>query len=130
MPVGFPAWIFLPVDQHRRIAQSGTSRKFLDPRSLCAYPSPSLCCRAVYLWHILLSPAAPGAAAWQQSAEALQSVFNESINFFYVNIGLTSLGLSPLPSVASHPVSEVSTLPSHADCEHADHGVVLGVCNE
>lgn len=65
-------------------------------------------CSAAYLWHILLSPGAPGAAAWQQSAEALQSVFNESINFFYVNVGLNVVGLSPLPAVASHPVSEVS----------------------
>lgn len=63
--------------------------------------------RAAYLWHILGDSIAPGRAAWQQSAAALQSVLNESINLFYINIGLAAVNLSPLPSVASHPVSEV-----------------------
>ena len=33
------------------------------------------------------------------------------INFFYVNIGLGTLGISPLPVVAENPVSEVSVIP-------------------
>ena len=33
---------------------------------------------AGYLWHILLSADAPGAAAWQQSAESIKGVLNES----------------------------------------------------
>lgn len=65
-----------------------------------------LFCCAAYLWYILLSTSAPGLTALQQSPEALQNVLNESINFFYVNIGLHAIGISPLPSVASHPVSE------------------------
>lgn len=56
---------------------------------------------AAYSWHILLSTDAPGRAAWQQTPEALTTVFNESINFFYVNIFLNLV-----PAAASHPVSE------------------------
>lgn len=62
---------------------------------------------AAYMWHILGSSGAPGLPAWQQSAGALQTVFNESINLFYINVGLAAVNLNPLPSVASHPVSEV-----------------------
>ena len=54
----------------------------------------------------MLSTAAPGNAAWQTSPESIASVVNESINFFYINIGLANLGINPLPSIAEHPVSE------------------------
>jgi hypothetical protein len=55
---------------------------------------------------IMLSTAAPGNAVWQTSTESLRDVLNESINFFYVNVALNWAGITLIPSVASHPVSE------------------------
>ena len=54
----------------------------------------------------MLSTAAPGAPAYATPPEVLSEVLHESVNFFYVNIGLAAAGLSPLPDVPSPPVSE------------------------
>jgi ketosteroid isomerase-like protein len=59
-----------------------------------------------YIGYVMLSTAAPGLPVWQTTPETLQSVFHESLNFFYVNIALNSAGLSPVPCIAEHPVSE------------------------
>lgn len=59
-----------------------------------------------YIGYVMLSTAAPGLPVWQTTPEILQSVFNESLNFFYVNIALNAAGLSPVPCIAEHPVSE------------------------
>lgn len=61
---------------------------------------------AGYMSWIMLSDAAPGLPALQTPPEVLLEVFHESLNFFYVNIGLTAAGLSFVPSVACPPVSE------------------------
>lgn len=61
---------------------------------------------AGYIAHIMFSTDAPGLPVYQTPPEALQEVFNESVNFFYVNIGLSQLGLTPLPDVPCPPVSE------------------------
>ena len=59
-----------------------------------------------YISYVMFSTAAPGLPVWQTTPEALQTVLHESFNFFYVNIGLSSVGLSPVPSIAEHPVDE------------------------
>lgn len=56
--------------------------------------------------YIMFSSAAPGAPAYMTPPEVLQETLNESLNFFYVNIGLNNLGLTLVPSVAEPPVSE------------------------
>lgn len=80
-----------------------------DPANLPKLPLASAAMYtfwAGYVGYVLLSYGPPGLPAWQTTPEALQQVLNESLNFFYVNIGLAKLGLTPLPSVAEHPVSE------------------------
>jgi hypothetical protein len=73
-------------------------------------PDPALCflCCAAYMWHLTGPSGAPGLPAWQTPPDTLQAVLNESINLFYINIGLAAVHLNPLPAVASHPVSEAS----------------------
>lgn len=61
---------------------------------------------AGYMAHIMFSTTAPGLPVYQTPPEAITEVFNESVDFFYVNIGLAAAGLSPLPDVPSPPVSE------------------------
>ena len=56
--------------------------------------------------YIMLSVQAPGLPAWQVTPETLQEILHESLNFFYVNIGLAALNIAPVPSIAEHPVSE------------------------
>jgi len=52
---------------------------------------------AAYTAYILVGTSAPGLPAWQTSPETLAEVFNLSLNFFYVNIGLNAMGLSFVP---------------------------------
>ena len=54
----------------------------------------------------MLSSQAPGLPAYQVSPETLQEILHESLNFFYVNIGLSALNIAPVPSIAKHPISE------------------------
>ncbi len=61
---------------------------------------------ALYSAYILFGSDAPGLPATQTPPETLLEVFNLSLNFFYVNIGLDAVGLTPVPSVASNPVYE------------------------
>ncbi|KAG2435174.1 hypothetical protein HXX76_007258 [Chlamydomonas incerta] len=61
---------------------------------------------AGYSAYVMLSTAAPGAPAYNTPPEVLAEVFYESLNFFYINIGLAAAGLSPVPSVPCPPVSE------------------------
>jgi ketosteroid isomerase-like protein len=59
-----------------------------------------------YISYVMFSTAAPGLPVWQTTPETLQSVINESYNFFYVNIILEKFNLNPVPCVAEHPVGE------------------------
>ncbi|GIL83829.1 hypothetical protein Vretimale_10594 [Volvox reticuliferus] len=59
-----------------------------------------------YSAHIMLGSSAPGVPVYATPPEVLTEVFYESLNFFYVNIGLSALGISPVPSVPCPPVSE------------------------
>ena len=52
---------------------------------------------AAYSAYILIGTNAPGLPAWQTSLETLTEVFNLSLNFFYVNIGLNAAGISFVP---------------------------------
>lgn len=61
---------------------------------------------AGYMSYIMLSTQAPGLPAYQVSPDTLLEVYHESLNFFYINIGLDALNLAPVPSIAEHPVSE------------------------
>ncbi|KAK9821483.1 hypothetical protein WJX74_000919 [Apatococcus lobatus] len=61
---------------------------------------------AGYITFILLSRAAPGGPAWETSFSTIQEIFNESLNFFYVNIAAGAVGLPSLPVPAVHPVNE------------------------
>jgi len=75
--------------------------------------SCSACCPAAYIGYVMLSTWAPGAPAWATTPEQLQSLLHESFNFFYVNVGLSQLGLNPVPSIAEHPVSSHLQLACH-----------------
>ena len=57
-------------------------------------------CNAVYLWWLTASPYLPGPPIWQIQAADLKDVINESINFWYVNIGLEAAGLPYVPAEA------------------------------
>ncbi|GAB4821572.1 hypothetical protein N2152v2_008618 [Parachlorella kessleri] len=61
---------------------------------------------AAYIGYVMLSTWAPGPPAWGTTPEQLQSLLHESFNFFYVNVGLSQLGLNPVPSIPEHPVDE------------------------
>ena len=63
---------------------------------------------AFYTYSLILSPTgqfAPGDPVWQISPETVKEVTDESINFFFVNVGLQALGTG-FPADAHHPVSE------------------------
>lgn len=64
---------------------------------------------AGYVSWLILSPPdllAPGEPIWAIKPETLREVTDESINFFYVDILLDYLGVSPLASPVCNPVSE------------------------
>mmetsp|Transcript_39142 Transcript_39142/g.83822 ORF Transcript_39142/g.83822 Transcript_39142/m.83822 type:complete len:205 (-) Transcript_39142:3-617(-) len=66
---------------------------------------------AGYVSWLILSPPnllAPGEPIWAIKPETLQEVIDESVNFFYVDIALDALGVSPLPSPVCNPVSEAA----------------------
>jgi hypothetical protein len=46
---------------------------------------------AAYLGYVMLSTSAPGVPVWQTSTDTLLSVFHQSLNYFYVNIGLAQV---------------------------------------
>ncbi|EFJ41351.1 hypothetical protein VOLCADRAFT_98696 [Volvox carteri f. nagariensis] len=79
------------------------------PSTLKRLPLASAAVWAFYLGYtayIMLGTGAPGSPAYNTPPEVLQEVLYESLNFFYINIGLDALGWAPVPSVACHPVSE------------------------
>ena len=61
---------------------------------------------AGYLYYLLFSPFPPGEPAINPDTEALLEIGHESLNLFYLNIWLDSLGVTPIPSIAEHPVAE------------------------
>lgn len=67
----------------------------------------ALSCAAAYMAYVMVGTSAPGLPAWQTSPEQLAPVLHESLNFFYVNVGLAQLGLNPVPSIPEHPVRRV-----------------------
>ena len=74
--------------------------KKADPSNLKRLPIASagfLAFYAAYSSYILIGADAPGLPAWQTSPETLTEVFNLSLNFFYVNIGLNAAGISMVP---------------------------------
>jgi hypothetical protein len=54
----------------------------------------------------MLGTGAPGPPVWATPPSVLTEVLNESLNFFYVNIGLNAVGIDLVPSIAEHPCSE------------------------
>ncbi|CAL5220468.1 g2491 [Coccomyxa viridis] len=66
---------------------------------------------AGYMGFVFFSTVLPGPAIWQTPPEVFKEVFYESVDwlaradFFYINNGLTALGISPIPSTTVHPVS-------------------------
>jgi|ERR1712003_8290 len=73
-------------------------------------PASVFWCIAIgYVSWLILSPPnvlAPGEPIWAIKPDTLKEVMDESINFFYVDILLDYLGISPLPSPVCNPVSE------------------------
>ena len=55
---------------------------------------------------MLFSPLPPGEPAIHADTAALAEIVHESGNLFYLNIFLDSMHLTPIPSVAEHPVAE------------------------
>lgn len=58
------------------------------------------------MWWMLLSADAPGVGLLYTTPATLLELLHESLNFFYVNIALAAANLTPIPSIAEHPVSE------------------------
>lgn len=67
---------------------------------------------AAYMWWLTASPLLPGPPIWQIQAADLKDVINESINFWYVNIGLEAAGLPYVPAEAVSPLQ---------NCLHGQH---------
>jgi len=61
---------------------------------------------ASYMSVIMLGDTVPGEPALHTSAAAVAEVLHESLNFFYVNIFLNNIGITLVPSIPEHPVSE------------------------
>ena len=61
---------------------------------------------AAYFASIFFSSALPGEPIWRTPPEVLRAVWDESLNFFYVNPALHALGLTLIPDSPQHPTSE------------------------
>lgn len=64
---------------------------------------------AWYTYWLILSPPnalAPGEPIWAIRPETLKEVVDESYNFFFVNVGLNSIGINLAPDNPCNPVSE------------------------
>jgi len=61
---------------------------------------------ASYVLVVLFSQIPPGEPGIHPDPADLQRILHESYNFFYVNMALSDLGLSPVPNVPEHPVDE------------------------
>ena len=61
---------------------------------------------ASYVLVVLLSDLPPGEPGIHPNPADLERILHESFNFFYVNMALSELGLSPVPNIAEHPVDE------------------------
>jgi len=59
-----------------------------------------------YILLVLFSDALPGDPGIRVNAADLERILHESENFFYVNVWLKTVGLTPVPSIAEHPVDE------------------------
>jgi hypothetical protein len=58
------------------------------------------------MYLVMISPSLPGSPGISSPPEVVQEVFLESVNIYGINEALTSLGLSFIPLVKFHPVSE------------------------
>lgn len=79
-----------------------------NPAKLKDVPINSLLIWAFYTGYmsfIFASSSLPGVPVWQTPPEVINEVLLSSINFFYVNSGLTALGLSFIPDIPVHPVT-------------------------
>jgi len=61
---------------------------------------------ATYVLVVLFSPIPPGSPGIRVDPSDLERIFHESLNFFYVNIALSNIHLSPVPNVPENPVDE------------------------
>ncbi len=61
---------------------------------------------ATYVLVVLFSPIPPGSPGINVDPADLERILHESFNFFYVNIALSEIGLSPVPNIAENPVDE------------------------
>eukprot|EP00892_Ulva_mutabilis_P002655 jgi/Ulvmu1/12390/UM009_0036.1 len=80
-----------------------------DPANLTTLPIQAATWWAFYagyMWWMLFSTDAPGVSLLNTPPETITELVHESLNFFYVNIALASANLTPIPSIAEHPVSE------------------------
>jgi hypothetical protein len=55
---------------------------------------------------IMLGSAAPGHPAWQVDTAVISELLHESLNFFYVNVAAHAAGITLIPCIPEHPVSE------------------------
>ena len=61
---------------------------------------------ALYFASIFFSTSLPGEPIWRTPPSVLQAVWDESLNFFFVNNGLHALGVTFIPDGPQHPTSE------------------------
>ena len=55
---------------------------------------------AVYCWYIFFSKLAPGAPGYMPPPGTFSELFNESLNYFYINIFLNAVHLPGIPAHA------------------------------
>eukprot|EP01025_Chloroclados_australasicus_P005986 TRINITY_DN11972_c0_g1_i2.p2 TRINITY_DN11972_c0_g1~~TRINITY_DN11972_c0_g1_i2.p2 ORF type:complete len:451 (+),score=53.54 TRINITY_DN11972_c0_g1_i2:91-1353(+) len=83
--------------------------KRVDFRRLDMIPTKSYAVWFFYIGYIsilIFSTIAPGYDTFHQPPEVFARLLHESLNFFYVNIGLNNIGITFVPSIAEHPADE------------------------
>lgn len=61
---------------------------------------------AGYMYYLFFGSSAPGLPVLETPPSILETIFHESVNFFYVNIFFNWAGVALIPPFPEHPVSE------------------------
>jgi hypothetical protein len=93
--------------------QLGPAARGCNPACTCSQAQRSTCKgahrldpRAGYNVSIMLGSAAPGHPAWQVDTAVISELFHKSLNFFHVSVVAHAAGITLIPCIPEHPVSE------------------------
>ena len=81
-------------------------------------PDVQLLC-AVYCYYIFFSTLAPGAPGYMPPEGTFRELFNESLNYFYINIFLNAVHLPGIPANAVSACALYSSATRHACMPHS-----------